>query len=156
VRHSRTACRNSPYATGRQAGWRVRPRCWWVRPRGHPDMSRGPATGRRTLRSAERTSGATRYLRVRRHRLRVVCQNPHSDTLVTSPTGAIHARHSRPRHPSRRPGPPAQIIGCVRTRDRTPTTSVHCGHPRPRILGSPRLRDYGTGLRFGRTLTQNR
>ena len=36
-------------AGGRQAGWLVRPHCWWVRPRGHPDTSRGPATGSRCL-----------------------------------------------------------------------------------------------------------
>ena len=33
MHHSRTARRNSPCATGRQAGWLARPRCWWARPR---------------------------------------------------------------------------------------------------------------------------
>ena len=47
-RHFRTACRNSPCAIGRQAGWHLRPRCWWVRPGGHLGRSRGWVTlGRR-------------------------------------------------------------------------------------------------------------
>ena len=39
ARPATVACRNSRCATGRPAGWHVRPHCWWARPRGH---QRGP------------------------------------------------------------------------------------------------------------------